>query len=317
MFIASPFRLHKSGIVGMNQRNVVLIAQNNPRRLYPLADNKLKTKELLEKAGIATPRLLGTIHSQAHIRELESFLSHHNSFVMKPAKGSGGKGILVIKERTGKQFIKSSGSIITSADIKRHASNTLGGLFSLGGNNDVVMIEEMVNFSDHFDGYSYQGIPDIRIIVYKGFPILAMTRLSTKVSDGKANLHQGAVGVGIDITSGDALRAIQYGRPVLNHPDTGKDLSDFSVPEWNRFTALASGCYEITGLGYLGVDIVLDALKGPQILELNARPGLAIQVASKVGLQSRINRIEKLLETDAGPQFETAPERCAFTASEF
>lgn len=86
MFFTSPSRLRKAGIVGMNRRNVVMIAQNNPRRLYPLVDNKLKTKEILEKAGIATPTLLGVVRSQAHVRELESFLARHNDFVLKPAK---------------------------------------------------------------------------------------------------------------------------------------------------------------------------------------------------------------------------------------
>lgn len=307
MFIASPFKLRAAGIIGMNRRNVVMIARNNPRKLYPLVDNKLRTKQILENSGIATPRLLGAVRTEGNVRELEEFLAPYQSFVIKPAKGSGGKGILVVKDRRGEDYLKPSGRVISIRNICRHASNTISGLFSLSGSLDIAMIEEMVHFSRTFDGFTYQGVPDIRVIVYKGYPVMAMARLSTGASDGKANLHQGAVGVGIDIASGTALKAVQFGRPVTHHPDTNKDLSTFSVPDWNEFLILASRCYEITGLGYLGVDIVLDRNKGPLILELNARPGLAIQVANGTGLQPQIDRIDRELSKN-----RTLEERIAF-----
>lgn len=312
MYIASFSQLRKCGIVGMNKRNVVMIAQNNPRKFYPLVDDKLKTKIILEKAGIAAPKMLGVIKTQGNVRELKAFLADKSSFVIKPARGSGGKGILVINGKNGDAFLKPSGSKVSIQDIQRHSSNTLSGLYSLGGNTDVAMIEEMVEFSDVFDGFSYQGVPDIRVIVYKGYPVMAMTRLSTKDSDGKANLHQGAVGVGIDIAGGSALKAVQFGRPITHHPDTGKDLSTFKVPGWKTFLNLAARCYEISNLGYLGADIVLDENKGPLVLELNARPGLAIQVANGMGLQPRVDRIEKELKQKRKPD-----ERIEFSMNMF
>ncbi len=309
----SPAKLHRAGIVGMNHRNVVMIARHNPRRLYPLVDDKLKTKEILEKAAIAAPRLLGVVRTQGNVRELGEFLAGHTAFVMKPSKGSGGKGILVITGKDGPDFVKSSGARINLRAVERHASNTLSGLYSLGGNNDVAMIEEIVDFADVFDGFTYQGVPDIRIIVYKGYPIMAMTRLSTSASDGKANLHQGAVGVGIGIADGKALKAVQFGQPVTHHPDTDKDLTTFAVPDWPAFTELASQCADITQLGYLGADIVLDRNKGPLVLELNARPGLAIQVANGVGLRPRVSLIDK----EAARGDRTPAERTAFAMQAF
>ncbi|NWK57605.1 alpha-L-glutamate ligase-like protein [Verrucomicrobiaceae bacterium N1E253] len=290
--LTTPAKLRKAGIIGMNHRNVVCIARNNPRKLYPRVDNKLLTKVLAREAGIAVPQLIGVVKTQGHVRELKEFLRDESSFVMKPAKGSGGKGILVIVGRDGDDYIKPSGERVSHLEVCKHASNTLSGLFSLGGANDVAMIEELVNFDAAFDGYSYQGVPDIRIILYKGYPVMAMTRLSTHDSDGKANLHQGAVGLGIDIGSGKALKAVQHGQIIRNHPDTGKDLHAFHVPAWKDFLLLASQCYEITELGYLGADIVLDADKGPLILELNARPGLAIQMANGIGMQTRFDAVE-------------------------
>ena len=313
MFITTPGRLSQRGIIGMNKRNVIYIGQNNKRKFYPRVDDKLQTKILAQQAGIAVPRLIGVARYQNHTRQLADFLAKEQAFVIKPSKGSGGKGILVITGRDGEEYLKPSGSRVNNQALKRHASNILSGLFNLGGKPDVAMIEELVNFSDVFDGFSFEGVPDIRIIVYKGYPVMAMTRLSTSDSDGKANLHQGAVGVGIDIGNGKALNAVQFGRPLEIHPDTGRNLKELEVPDWPVFLELASRSYEITELGYLGADIVLDKEKGPLILELNARPGLAIQVANNYGLESRVRRVEE--EISRGRR--SPVERVAFSMRHF
>ncbi|MEN8141823.1 MAG: alpha-L-glutamate ligase-like protein [Thermodesulfobacteriota bacterium] len=311
--LVSPARLRKAGIVGMNHRNVKLIAPNNPRRLYPLVDDKLRTKELVSRAGLATPRLLGVVRSQGNVRELGEFLAGLGTgFVIKPAKGSGGRGILVVAGLREENFVKPSGELLSLAQVQHHASSTVSGLFSLGGRIDVAMIEEMVHFSNVFDGFSYQGVPDVRVIVYKGYPVMAMTRLSTRASDGKANLHQGAVGLGIDLATGQALAAVQHGRRLSHHPDTGRLLTELAVPRWPEFVRLASSCFEISGLGYLGVDIVLDRHKGPQILELNARPGLAIQVANGHGLMARLALVDGQV-----PGSLDAAGRAAFAMARF
>ena len=65
---------------------------------------------------------------------------------------------------------------------------------------------------------------------------------------------------------------------------------------WREVLVLAARCYDMTGLGYMGIDLVLDANLGPQMLELNARPGLAIQVANGHGLIPRLRHIEGLPE---------------------
>jgi alpha-L-glutamate ligase-like protein len=290
--IATPGKLKRAGISGMNRRNVEYIAQNNPRHHFPRVDDKLITKQLALSGGIAVPTLLGVVKYTGQIKRLPEFLEPLEQFVIKPSKGSSGRGILVIVGRDGERFVKSSGKTMTFHDISRHINNILSGLFSLGGRPDVAMIEEMVRFSAVFENFTYEGVPDIRVIVYKGYPVMAMTRLSTRASDGKANLHQGAIGVGLDISTGRALHAVQNARPVEYHPDTGARLKDIVVPRWDELIRLAASCHEVTELGYLGADIVLDKKRGPLIIELNARPGLAIQVANGTGLKPRIEKIE-------------------------
>ena len=290
----SPWRLRRMGILGMNCRNRDFIGSYNPRHLFPLVDNKLKTKLLAEEYEVATPRLFFVVEQQHEIAHIEKKLEGLEGFAVKPAKGSGGKGILVIIGRRGDKFIKSSGAEITIEDIRRHMSNTLAGLYSLGGKPDMVIVEDLIQFDDSFEGYSYEGVPDIRIIVFKGYPVMAMLRLATHASDGKANLHQGAVGVGLDIATGRALKAVQFSKPVTHHPDTKRPLNEIQIANWRDMLLLASRCYEMTGLGYIGTDIVLDKVRGAQLLELNARPGLSIQVANGRGLLPRLRHIESL-----------------------
>jgi alpha-L-glutamate ligase-like protein len=309
--LASPAALRKKGILGMNRRNIQYISKYNSRKNFPLVDNKLKTKIITQKVGIAVPAMIGTIEYQYEIKEIGKKIGDNKGFVIKPAQGSAGKGILVIVNREGDDFIKPNGERVSFRDIKRHVSNILSGLYSLGGKYDVAMIESLVKFDPVFDRYSFEGVPDIRVVVYRGFPAMAMLRCSTKESDGKANLHQGAVGVGIDMGTGRAVNAVQHDEPVTTHPDTKHDFSELQIPHWDKLLPLAASCYDITDMGYLGVDIVLDKEQGPLILELNARPGLAIQIANGVGEVPRFDLIDKQ------PMDLSVEERVKFSIDNF
>ncbi len=310
----SPSKLKKRGIMGMNQRNHSYIGRYNDRSRYPLVDNKLKTKIVAQEYGATVPELIGVIDSQATVKTIHSMVKDWPGFVIKPAQGSGGKGILVIVKHKDGVYVKPSGAEINKEDVERHITNTLAGLFSLGGKNDVAMVENLIEFDNVFDGFSYEGVPDVRVIVFKGYPVMAMMRCSTSASDGKANLHQGAVGVGIDIASGKAIRAVQFNKPIERHPDTDRLLSELEVPNWEKLLTLASSAWEMTGLGYMGTDMVLDKKLGPMVLELNARPGLAIQIANGCGLLPRLRHIEMMGTSFRMP---TPEERVAYSAHQF
>jgi alpha-L-glutamate ligase-like protein len=186
-----------------------------------------------------------------------------------------------------------NGIVMTQEEVDLHVSNILGGIYSLGSESDRAIVEYRVQFDPLFDSLAYQGVPDIRIIVFLGVPVMSMVRLPTRLSEGRANLHQGAIGAGIDIATGTTLTAVWRNDIVREHPDTGNDVTGIKIPGWDRLLGLAASCYELTGLGYQGVDIVLDKDKGPMILELNARPGLNIQIANRSGLLPRLQRVEE------------------------
>ena len=309
----SAYQQMKSlGILGINQRNVNYIRQYNPRKFFPLVDDKLRTKELAMAAGIAVPELYAEISIEHQVKELPQLLAPYDQFVIKPAQGSGGDGIIVVNGKRKNRYQKSSGVLVDEEELKHHVSNILSGMYSLGGHPDKALVEYCVQFDPIFEDVSYRGVPDVRIIVFLGYPVMGMIRLPTRQSQGKANLHQGAVGVGIDLTLGCTQSAVWQNQMADSHPDTGNELDGLPIPQWPALLEIAAKCYELTGLGYLGVDIVLDKTKGPLVLELNARPGLSIQIANRRGLLPRLQMIEQLQTRSKDPL-----ERIAFCQEHF
>jgi alpha-L-glutamate ligase-like protein len=290
-------QLRSIGLMGLGQRNAEFILAYNKRRFYPRVDDKLITKQLAIEAGLPVPELFAVVREEHEISELHRKIENREQFVVKPAHGSGGDGILVINGRRGDKYRRSNGQLMNREEFEHHLSNGLSGLFSLGGHPDHLLVEYCVQFDPIFDQVSYKGVPDVRIIVFLGYPVMAMIRLPTRLSDGKANLHQGAIGVGIDIPTGLTRRGVWGTEPVKEHPDTEHSIVGLQIPRWSELLEMASRCYELSQLGYIGVDFVLDKNHGPMILELNARPGLAIQIANGNGLLHRLRKIEEQRDT--------------------
>jgi alpha-L-glutamate ligase-like protein len=301
-----------AGVLGINKRNADYILPYNARRFYPQVDDKEKTKKLAIAAAIAVPELYHVVAIEQQIAELPRKLEAYSEFVIKPARGSGGDGILIINGRQEGMYRKSSGNLISAADLQYHVSNILSGIYSLGGQNDKCLIEYMVRFDDEFASIAYLGVPDIRIICFFGVPVMAMARLPTRLSDGKANLHRGALGAGIDMATGRTLSAVLNNEVVNEHPDTGNAVSGIEVPHWDAMLDIASRCYELTGLGYQGIDLVLDRDRGPMMLEINARPGLNIQIANRRGLVSRLEKVKANIDG-----LQSTEERIRFARHHF
>lgn len=304
MFFETARLLRKAGVLGINERNSELIMRLNPRKYFPRVDDKALTKELAIKAGMPVPELYGRIDSQHDVRNFDDIVAERESFVIKPARGSGGDGIVVIigrSKRKRSSFRLSNGLLVTNSEIEHHLSNVVGGQYSLAGNPDTALIEYCVQFDPLFAEVSYQGVPDIRVIVYRGYPVMSMVRLPTRNSDGKANLHQGAVGAGIDLSTGRTLRGVLGNDVVDEHPDTGALISGLYIPKWDFILQASARSSEVTGLGYVGVDMVIDRNLGPMILEMNARPGLNIQIANGCGILHRLRRIDEIFDSSADP----------------
>jgi len=277
--------------LGLNRRNQEYLVFLNPPHLVALVDHKLRTKEVLARHQLPVPANFGCYTRQRDLGALARDAQQRAEFVLKPARGAGGEGVVVIVGRRAGRLVKSSGASLRVMDLVAHGADIIAGAFSLSQARDDALLEYRLRPEPTLAAFSPGGIPDVRVVLARGVPVMTMLRLPTIASDSRANLHLGGVGVGIDLGSGRGVHAICRDRAIASHPDTHQPLSSIQVPAWREVLAIAAGSYEAIPLGYCGIDIVIDAQLGPTVLELNARPGLSIQLANHRGLRPLLERL--------------------------
>ena len=290
---AWPGELQAHGVLGINSRNSDFVFKSNPRAHYPRVDDKLRTKRICEQRGIPVPQTYAAIERQGDIRRFPEMVRERPQFVIKPASGSEGRGIIVVVEHDGETFLSAGEERFRSADLRYHLATTLSGLYSLGGRNDAAIIEQRIVSHAAFEQVALGGTPDIRVLLYRSVPVMAMVRLPTRASGGRANLHQGAIAAAIHLVTGETFGGVCQDRIIARHPDTGAVIAGLLIPFWEKLLASASDLADALELGYIGVDFVLDAAVGPIVLEANARPGLAIQIANRCGLRPRLEFVDR------------------------
>lgn len=286
-------------ILGINARSGEYLRLNK-KRARLRADDKLLTKKILKRAGIPHPKLLGKLEDQSAVGQF-NWLKLKGGFVIKPVQGLEGGGIMLVKRpaRLAGEWILVGGKKVNTEDLKLHAMDIIEGRFSRNNIPDTAMIEERVKVHRKFKKISSGGAPDVRIIVFNKVPIMAMLRLPTKESGGRANLHQGALGLGVDIATGITTYGVYHGKQIKFFPQSQKKINGITIPDWNKVLRMAVETQIASDLGYLAVDMLIDPEKGPLVLELNDQPGLSIQIANRSGLKRRLSRVEGLNVEDS------------------
>lgn len=270
-------------ILGLNARNQ-LIARANPPAAVRLVNDKVATKAALTAHGVPVAETLLVLDSRRALAAV-AWDALPDSFALKPAQSLGGAGILLATRRspTGDGWETGSGRHIPRRAVDDHVRGILDGEYSPRG-NDVAFLEPLIRAHPVLAAMSFQGLPDIRVICVDDTPLTAMLRLPTAASGGKANLHQKAIGAAVDLDTGKVVRAWTDGEVTDLHPDTGRPISGVRVPHWAEVLDAATRCAGASGLRYVGADVVIDADRGPLLLEVNARPGLQIQNVTGRGL---------------------------------
>ncbi|MHB8442817.1 MAG: sugar-transfer associated ATP-grasp domain-containing protein [Patescibacteria group bacterium] len=283
------------GLLGMNARNLLFI----DKKATVISNSKIRSKKRLKDFNIPVSKTIATIKNLEEFENFD-FSSLPLSFVLKPNRGLGGEGIVIVYGKKKKKYdeedswIMPNKEVITLTKLKSHILDILNGNFSINPGNDIALFEERIKVIPLFSKFTRQGLPDIRIIVYRNIPIMAECRIPTIESKGKANLHSGGVGVGIDIANGITTNAILKDSSIEVHPDTGERLSGIKIPYWNKILEMSILSSLAIDAKFLGVDIAIDKNNGPLILEVNARPGLAIQIANNDGLKERLLSVSKI-----------------------
>ncbi len=281
------------GILGMNARNLLYIKPFNPRKAVAFADDKLKTKAYLSARNIPVAKVFARIEDHAQLRSFD-LRSLPDTCVLKPNFGFGGGGILVLKGRDKHgHFLEQGKRPIPDRELKEHIEDILDGKYSVNGLPDTAFFERVLSPDPAFAPLRPAGLPDIRIVVFNLVPVMAMLRIPTAESRGKANVHMGGIGIGIDIAKGVTTHATQYNKRLMRLPHGGSP-SGITIPGWDDMLLIASRIQSITNIGYLAVDLTIDAEQGPVLLEVNARAGLMVQVANLAPLRSRLERVEGL-----------------------
>lgn len=281
-------------VLGMNARNFLYIRKYNSASAKRRADDKLETKKLLLANSIATSKLLATFYNRRDIKKYNWELPKEG-FVIKPARGYGGQGVLVIKSWENGIGTGLTDKKYTIKQLQSHLYDILDGAYSLQFLPDKAFIEETIRPHPFFKKIAPLGLPDIRVVVFNHVPIMSYMRLPTKESEGKANQTSGAIGVGIDLRTGITTYATIHKTHYITYlPGTKIKAAGIKIPDWDNLLLLATTTQSIMRLGYAGVDIVFDAKHGPMVLEINARPGLSIQLANKASLRTRLERVENM-----------------------
>jgi len=288
-----------SQILGLNARQK-LFKSLNTRKARRIANSKLLTKKYMEQTGVAVPKLYAVFDAMDQVRQYD-FEKIESSFVIKPSAGSGGRGIMVVRKKPKMigQWLSVEGKILKLGDLTLHINDILEGQYSTVGSDNKAFVEERVPVHPKFKKYAYKGTPDIRVVVFNKVPVMAMLRLPTKESEGRANLHQGAIGVGVDIATGVTLKGVHKGKILKYLPDSKRKLNGMKIPQWSTILKEAVAAADGAGLVYGGIDILLHPDKGPMVVELNASPGLDIQLANAAGLKWRLERVEGIQIKDA------------------
>ncbi len=263
-------------VYGINRRNVDLVYAHNPRCYYPLADDKIRCKELLRSKDVPVAPDVAICRGLFEVEAVTRALRSRDNFVVKPASGSGGDGIVVVGAKDGDRWLTPKGRHVDLDELRQHLANITFGSFSKQL-EDRALVEERIEPAALYDAFWADGVCDVRIIVLRGRPLLSMVRVPTRRSGGRANLHQGGIGVAVNIKTGRTYRAISKGQLVDVHPENGECLVGRQLPEWQRCLEVAFAAAAAVPLGYLGVDICVDRRWGPVVLEINVRPGLEIQ----------------------------------------
>lgn len=283
-----PF-VSNSGILGLNARNLLYIKPYNPRKAVALADDKLKTKAFLAARGVPVAKIYARIENRDQLRSFD-FKSLPDECVLKPNYGFGGEGIIILRGRRNGEFLEQGKRPISEEKMRAHIEDILDGKYSVNGREDTAFFEKILVTDPCFAPFHPAGLPDIRIVVFNLVPVMAMLRIPTVESGGKANVHQGGIGIGIDISKGVTTHATQYNKVIRTLPHGGSPAG-LPIPGWEELLLIASRIQYNTNIGYLAVDLTIDADMGPALLEVNARAGLMVQVANLAPLRSRLERV--------------------------
>lgn len=302
----------------MNQRNNIYVKEFNPDRGIRLANNKEQTKKFLSQRSIPVPKTFIHIKTRQEWFHFDAWELPVKSFVVKPNKGSKWQGIFVVNDYRKRENIQTKkttlgkinlyekqiedfgyefsigGKRINEIDFKKKAGGIFQGLFSSLGKPDTMLVEDKLIPWAEFELFCQYGLADLRIIMFNLVPVIAMLRVPTKESGGKANLAQGGIGLGVDVVTGKINTLYWQGKSYTSaFPEEWSQFKNKKIPYRQEILEYSANAQYFVNSWYLGMDWVVTS-KWPKLLEINARAWLEIQNITGKSLLNIMKKIEDL-----------------------
>lgn len=314
-------------ILWNNARNLLYIKKFNDKKAIRLANNKLETKIFLWERWIPFAKTYWIISNRNELYEFDFSYLPKKTFIIKPNQWSKGNWILIVKNISKEENLKPKEKnnflnfiikkrekivpyktipthkkelyhiwekTINDPTFRRYLLDIIDGKFSMNMGWDKVIIEEKLTPGELFKDFCEYGLADIRIIVFNLVPIATMIRVPTKYSNGKANLAQWWLGLGIEICTGKITSMLRKNK-VYTHKFP-KEFAHFfgkQIPYRKDILFLSSKAQYYVNLGYLALDRVITN-EGPKLLEINARAWLEVQKVTNTPLEKILEKIEDL-----------------------
>ncbi|MDO8269190.1 MAG: sugar-transfer associated ATP-grasp domain-containing protein, partial [Candidatus Levybacteria bacterium] len=117
-------------ILGMNARNFLYIRRYNSAEAKKIADDKLEMKNVLIQNGIKTPTLYSIFYDRDSLKNYDWSALPERGFVIKPARGYAGAGILPIRKWENGIGTTANGQTYTIKQLESHILDILEGAYS-------------------------------------------------------------------------------------------------------------------------------------------------------------------------------------------
>ncbi len=280
-------------ILWANKRYLKYIKPFNPKKEMKLADSKFKTKKLLQDLDIPHPILLDVIKNRKQLKEYSFDKFIWRDFVVKPNKWSKWKWIMIC-HMIDEENIKASWNIYNIYEFKKQVADILDWKYSLTLWNDKVLIEEKIIPWDDYDIFCEFWLADIRIITRKLVPVMAMLRYPTKESWWTANIAKWWIWFGIDIWSWKII-SMYYDWKIYKKEfhEKYKNFQNKIIPYWDDILLFSAQIQYFTNIWYLWLDWTISK-KWPNLIEINARAGMEIQLVNGEWLEKRLRKINDM-----------------------
>ncbi len=220
-----------------------------------------------------------SIRSIQDYPQFVEFVSKHNSFLFKPAKGSLGAGIKLI-------------NISNTKNLKQYFLRFI--------QSGECVLEEIILQAKETACFHKESVNTLRFAMYisdnKTVPIYAMFRMG--IGDSVVdNASAGGIAAAVDVNTGKIISNgfTTNGQYYVVHPETNIAIKGYQLPKWDElYSIVTTLTLELKEYKLIGWDMAYTD-DGWVVVEGNNRPNIrSIQMCSGYGFR---NKMEKMISS--------------------